>query len=135
MPYDSDKRRMAYLTRVIRHGKPKVAPRKPAPIVHGTLHAYSRRGCRCEKCRAVHAAHWREYRAKPKTWPNWAHGRVTTYGGGCRCEKCRAAKCQAVAAWRATHRKPKDTPIDRRRVDRLAYFRQRYQAKKAAACR
>lgn len=91
--------RMGYLTRVIRHGR-TAGERKPAPIVHGTRHAYERRGCRCCQCCAANRAATREYRRRPKTWPAWAHGRAPTYASGCRCALCRGANAAAKRAAR-----------------------------------
>src|SRR4051812_13639497 len=67
--------RLGYLARVIRHGEPPYPRAKPAVLVHGTLNGYSYHACRCEECREAHRTHAREYREKPKTWPNCAHGR------------------------------------------------------------
>jgi hypothetical protein len=41
-----------------RHGPP------PGPIKHGTLHAYSNRGCRCDDCRRVNTEAARQRRAR-----------------------------------------------------------------------
>jgi hypothetical protein len=35
-------------------------------VRHGTTHAYSARGCRCEACRAAHAAAQRAFKARKR---------------------------------------------------------------------
>lgn len=129
----TDARRMGYLTRVIRHGKPKIAPRKPGPIVHGTSTAYCNRGCRCVACTKFHRDACREYRHRPRTWPDWAHGRATSYDHGCRCKKCRCAKVDANARSRAKFRAARLAAIvlDRRRQARRDYLHNRYESIKA----
>lgn len=131
--------RMAYLTRVIRHGRIRSdesyrtgGRRKPGPIVHGTPWGYVGRGCRCEACTEAKRAAEREYAHRPKTWPTWAHGRLTTYKQGCRCEVCRGANTRAHADWKARCRpKPQESPLDRRRTARKEYENGRNQQIKA----
>lgn len=43
------------------------AAEKRKPLKHGTIHGY-RSGCRCDQCRAAHAARMREYRARRKEY-------------------------------------------------------------------
>jgi hypothetical protein len=35
---------------------------KPGPLIHGTFNAYTKRGCRCEKC----AKFWHDYQAQQR---------------------------------------------------------------------
>jgi len=125
--------RMGYLTRVIRYGPQKQPAPRVAVLVHGTTNGYTTHACRCEGCRKAHADAMRAYRHRPKTWPDWAHGRNGTYLNGCRCAKCRKAHTAYRRRWAATRRQPGESPLDRRRVERLEYFRKRHQEKKGKA--
>lgn len=52
------------ITRYRRNGLPTYAhPHRFRPIRHGTRHAYDRRGCRCDDCRACNAERSRRQRA------------------------------------------------------------------------
>lgn len=64
---------------------------------HGSRSTYNNHGCRCDECRAAHAAYVArrsaerraELAAGAATLP---HGVLSTYNAwGCRCEDCRAA--------------------------------------------
>lgn len=81
-------------------------------IRHGTLTAYDKAGCRCERCRAIKAESRRLQRAAylAVPVPCWApHGSASTYENyACRCERCRAAKSAVDALrrpWRHTGRR------------------------------
>lgn len=43
--------------------------RKQAPIKHGTIYGYKKRGCRCDKCRAANKEHCRAYSRKAGVMP------------------------------------------------------------------
>ncbi len=132
-PATEGRYRMAYLTRVIRHGKPKPPRRTPGPLVHGSAATYNHRGCRCEKCKAGHRERAVEYRRIPRTWPAWAHGRNTTYGCGCRCKSCKRAHADAQASWKATRQGGVKamSPLDKRKAARQEYLRDRNRQIKA----
>ena len=73
------------------------------PIVHGTLHAYSKRLCRCDECRAAWSTYQRAYQERRRaegTRPSTPveHGTRNGYTNhGCRCDEC-------VAEHRRYHR-------------------------------
>lgn len=56
------------------------------PIRHGTIHAYTGRGCRCEECVEANRAYKRDY----QRW--WQGGRLPDYDlvstGRMRCVVC-----------------------------------------------
>jgi hypothetical protein len=70
---------------------------------HGSPSTYNNRKCRCEECRAAHAAdvgrRWAERAERLKTDPTLApHGKATTYSNwGCRCDPCAKAFSAAQA--------------------------------------
>lgn len=76
------------------------------PIKHGTRHAYSRRGCRCDECTRANTEHSNivnaKRRALAKTDPLLVpHGTTSGYRRwGCRCELCTKANTVAVKRWR-----------------------------------
>lgn len=78
-----------------------------APAVefkHGSSMGWVKHRCRCQECRAWHAAAARETRRKPV--PQGApHGSYSTYTNyGCRCQECRGANSARQAARRAARR-------------------------------
>lgn len=73
---------------------------EPPPVVpprHGTNAMYALHGCRCDWCRAEHAARARRVRASLRARPEDApHGTPSAYGNwGCRCDLCRNAWADA----------------------------------------
>jgi hypothetical protein len=65
-------------------------------IIHGTISAYRRKGgCRCEKCRAVHAEYTRRNRAERLAQQRLNHGTRSAYDAGCRCYPCVDARRRA----------------------------------------
>jgi hypothetical protein len=72
-----------------------VTPRALKPITHGTNSGYVRGKCRCEPCRAAHAAEGRKFREREKQRKKFSgrtHGLKTTYTAGCRCTPCTEAR-------------------------------------------
>lgn len=60
---------------------------------HGTANGYGNRRCRCDACRAAHAAKHSAYikRQREAGRVIGEHGSGTAYDTGCRCETCRLA--------------------------------------------
>jgi hypothetical protein len=70
------------------------------PVRHGTKAGYIHGACRCDACRAAHAAWLREYRGRlaVREVPARFHGTLTGYTlWSCRCARCRET-------WNAHHR-------------------------------
>lgn len=60
---------------------------------HGTVHGYSKYGCRCPGCTTANAAYQAARRSAGRTARADYHGTTNGYKNyGCRCEACRAAK-------------------------------------------
>lgn len=60
---------------------------------HGTVNGYGNLGCRCDACRAAHAAAHSEYirRKRAEGRVVGSHGSSVAYDTGCRCDVCRQA--------------------------------------------
>lgn len=60
---------------------------------HGTVNGYGNLGCRCERCRAAHAAAHAAYikRQREAGRVIGNHGSSVAYDTGCRCDVCRSA--------------------------------------------
>jgi hypothetical protein len=68
---------------------------------HGR-NSYNYHGCRCDVCRAGHAAYHRAYR-KRGVPEDSVHGSNSTYANHrCRCEPCRKAHSEAMRVYRST---------------------------------
>ncbi|HEY8663128.1 MAG TPA: hypothetical protein VIL68_05880 [Propionibacteriaceae bacterium] len=73
--------------------------------VDGTVHnasTYAHRGCRCDVCRAAHAARMATRRATLRRWvaahglpDHVEHGPSAYNNWGCRCNACRAGNAAA----------------------------------------
>jgi hypothetical protein len=75
---------------------------------HGSPSTYKNWGCRCDHCKAAHAAEQRRLRANRIARRDEAtlpHGSPSTYfNWGCRCEDCKAAKAAQALRLRARKR-------------------------------
>ena len=63
----------------------------PAESIHGKVHTYKRRKCRCEDCCAANTAYVRGQRARRTangTTAAYTHGTPSAYSNGCRCDPC-----------------------------------------------
>jgi hypothetical protein len=60
------------------------------PIVHGSMGAYARYGCRCVHCTLANTVRMREYRGGGER-RTAQHGSRAKYVAGCRCEPCTRA--------------------------------------------
>lgn len=60
---------------------------------HGTSNGYGNCGCRCDACRAAHAATHAAYikRQREEGRVVGRHGSSVAYDTGCRCDVCRLA--------------------------------------------
>ena len=60
---------------------------------HGTSNGYGNHGCRCNACRAAHAAAHSAYIKRKRETGEilGAHGSSVAYDTGCRCDVCRLA--------------------------------------------
>jgi hypothetical protein len=67
---------------------------------HGTTNGYTNLRCRCDPCRAAHAANVRRQRAQRALQEPPQHGLDSTYlNWRCRCPDCRNAHRQANLAY------------------------------------
>lgn len=62
-------------------------------VQHGTSSGYNYHKCRCDKCKAYKAEHYKIYREKAKERfklnpEKFEHGKESTYNAGCGCELC-----------------------------------------------
>lgn len=81
----------------------ELAPDDPR---HGTTNGYGNHHCRCERCRAAHAAKHSEYMRKVRSdqslvQPDAQHGTPYRYDVGCRCAECRTAHNEKSRATKA----------------------------------
>lgn len=60
---------------------------------HGTPNGYGNLGCRCDECRAAHAANHAAYMRRKREAGEvvGSHGSSVAYDSGCRCDTCRLA--------------------------------------------
>lgn len=60
---------------------------------HGTPNGYGNLGCRCDACRAAHAANHAAYMKRKRDAGEvvGTHGSSVAYDTGCRCDTCRLA--------------------------------------------
>ena len=60
---------------------------------HGTSNGYGNLGCRCDRCKAAHAAAHAKYMKARRDAGQviGSHGSSVAYDTGCRCDKCRLA--------------------------------------------
>lgn len=66
--------------------------------MHGTVHTYTRKGCRCVPCKAGWAAYHRDYRRK-RVAQGWCEKCASeAVAGQTRCERHRAAQTVAGRA-------------------------------------
>lgn len=63
----------------------------PDDVRHGTDNGYSNRGCRCDRCRAAHAAYQAEGRIRRARYYPRSHNDGAYHNWGCRCAECRRA--------------------------------------------
>jgi len=69
---------------------------------HGTENGYKNLLCRCEPCRAAHAAHHRTLRTRPIAADDPRHGLYHTYTNhDCRCRPCTDAWALNMRGYRA----------------------------------
>lgn len=68
-------------------------PLAPDDPRHGTSNGYGNLGCRCEECRAAHAANHAAYIKRQRAAGRVVgrHGSSVAYDTGCRCDMCRLA--------------------------------------------
>lgn len=72
---------------------PRVKPMADDDPRHGTTNGYGNIGCRCDPCRAAHAAHHAAYMRRKREAGEviGTHGSSVAYDSGCRCDTCRLA--------------------------------------------
>lgn len=71
----------------------------PTDKRHGTPNGYNNYGCRCDRCRAAHAADSlkRKNARRIAPTPRHVHGTVNGYDNySCRCKRCTKAHTDAA---------------------------------------
>lgn len=87
-----------------------VPPEQDQTFRHGTLWAYTKHGCRCERCLAARRRKDRRRRANAKrrfqrdgAAASLRHGSVHAYKLGCRCPECIADNSERLRVWRSAN--------------------------------